>query len=82
MRPFGSKRPEVERDIPFIFALDFVFLHKRNRPFCVTPEWLVPVLQVAPLAAERLVPVLQVVPLTAERLVPVLHVAPLAAERL
>jgi len=28
-------RPEVERDIPFIFALDFVFLHKRNRPFCV-----------------------------------------------
>ena len=34
--PFGSKRPEVERDIPFIFALDFVFLHKRNRPFCVT----------------------------------------------
>ena len=35
MRPFGSKQLEVERDIPFIFALDFVFLHKRNRPFCV-----------------------------------------------
>ena len=30
--------PEVERDIPFIFALDFVFLHKRNRPFCVREE--------------------------------------------
>jgi len=42
---------------------------------------LVPVLPVAPLAAERLVPVLLVAPLTAERHVPVLPIAPLAAER-
>ena len=43
MRPFGSKRPEVERDIPFIFALDFVFLHKRGPNVYVNlpvREWL------------------------------------------
>ena len=36
----GGRPPSIWFDIPFIFALDFVFLHKRNRPFCVTAERL------------------------------------------
>ena len=34
LRPFGSKRPEVERDIPFIFALDFGNHGDRLLPIC------------------------------------------------
>ena len=46
----ASDQSETLRSYSLLISF---FLHKRSRPFCVTAERFVPVLQVAPLAAER-----------------------------